>query len=357
MTLDVALKHRFGDFTLDLAFAIEETGVTALFGPSGAGKSTVINAVAGLIRPDRGHIRINGATVFDSNTRLFLPPRRRRVGYVFQDARLFPHLSVERNLLFGWRRTGRQTSPEQITEIIDLLGLAHLLNRKPATLSGGEKQRVAIGRALMSGPDLLLLDEPLAALDQKRRGEILPYLKRLGEQAGIPMLYVSHAIDEVAALADRVVVMNKGQLVASGNVADTFARLDLIPITGRFDAGGVIEATVCDHDDSLGLTRLAFNGENLLVPRLDSEPGTPLKVRVRARDILIARDAPTAISANNILPARITEIHEDPPTYADIQLDLGATRLVARLTRASVDRLGLKTGMQVQAIIKSVTID
>jgi len=357
MTLDVALYHHFGDFSLNVAFAIDYPGVTALFGPSGAGKSTVINAVAGLLRPSRGHVKINGSTVFDSNAGIFLPPRRRRVGYVFQDARLFPHLSVERNLLFGWRRTGQKATPEDIAEVLDLLGLSALLDRKPATLSGGEKQRVAIGRALLSGPDLLLLDEPLAALDQKRRGEILPYLKRLGEQSGIPMLYVSHAIDEVAALADRVVVLNQGQLVASGSVADTFARPDLVPITGRFDAGGILETRVEDHDDSLGLTRLAFNGESLLVPRIETTPGTLLKVRVRARDILIARDVPTAISANNILPARITEIHEDPPTYADIQLDLGTTRLVARLTRASVDRLGLKTDMQVQAIIKSVTID
>ncbi|RMF12155.1 MAG: molybdenum ABC transporter ATP-binding protein [Alphaproteobacteria bacterium] len=356
MTVRVTMRHRLGSFLLDLSFALDHPGITALFGPSGAGKSTVINAVAGLVRPHRGRIEINGATVFDSEAKVYIPPRRRNVGYVFQDARLFPHLSVRRNLLYGWRRAARRASDKDIRDLVALLGLESLLDRRPVSLSGGERQRVAIGRALLKSPDILLLDEPLAGLDRKRRDEILPYLARLRDRYGIPMLYVSHDIDEVARLADQVQIIDNGRIVASGPVSEVFTRLDLFPLTGRFEAGTVIDARIVAHDDGYGLTRLHFDGGTLTVPRVDAETGALVRVRVRAQDIVIALSRPDAISANNVLAATITDLRVDPETYADVQLSCGGARLVARITRQSLDRLALEVGKKVFAVIKSVTI-
>lgn len=356
MTVEVELRHRQGGFDLDLTFAVGRSGITALFGPSGAGKSTAINAVAGLIRPDHGRIRINGQVVFDAETGVFVPPRRRNVGYVFQDGRLFPHLNVRKNLLYGWRRASRRADGGEIDRLIGLLGLETLLDRRPASLSGGEKQRVAIGRAVLKGPDLLLLDEPLAALDRKRRDEILPYLVRLRDEYGVPMLYVSHAIDEVTRIADSVQVMDGGRIVASGPVAEVFARLDLFPLTGRFEAGTVIDTTVKSHDAGYGLSVLAFDGGALTVPIIEEPVGAKVRVRIRARDIMIALQSPEAISANNVLPGFVTDIRNDPETYADVQIACGSARLIARITRKSLDRLGLAPGAPVHAVIKSVTI-
>ncbi len=356
MTVRVSLRHQLGTFDLDLAFEVEETGVTALFGPSGAGKSTIINAVAGLLRPDRGRIRINGQVVYDSDAGIFVPPRRRNVGYVFQDARLFPHLSVRRNLLYGWRRTRDRISGPEIYRLVTLLGLETLLDRRPLSLSGGEKQRVAIGRAVLRSPDLLLLDEPLSGLDRKRRDEILPYLARLRDAYGVPMLYVSHAIDEVTRLADTVQVVDGGRIVAAGPVADIFSRLDLFPLTGRFEAGSVIDTTVVRHDDAYGLTLLGFTGGELTVPHVSAAAGENIRVRIRAQDIVIALGPPDAISSNNVIAAHVSGIRVDPETYADVQLTCGSIRLVARITRRSLDRLELEPGKAVYAIIKSVTI-
>ena len=232
MKTGVTLQHRLGDFTLDAAFEFGETPcVTALFGPSGAGKSTVLAAIAGLFRPQSGRIAIAGETLFDSERGIFVPARERRVGIVFQDTRLFPHMSVHANLLYGWRRAGTRAPGQTIDAVIALLGLEMLLARKPRTLSGGERARVALGRALLMSPRALLLDEPLAALDAPRKAEILPYLERLVEETKIPMLYVSHALDEVTQLADRMVVLNEGRVVAEGSLFDVTARLDLF--TGK----------------------------------------------------------------------------------------------------------------------------
>ncbi len=355
MSVEIALKHDFPGFALDLAFALPRPGVTALFGVSGAGKTTVVNAIAGTFRPHQGRIVINSHVVLDTDAGIFVPPAARRAGYVFQDARLFPHMSVENNLLFGWRRAPVKASTADIEHVIALLGLRHLLHRHPRALSGGEKGRVALGRALLSSPDILLLDEPLASLDAQRRGEILPYLERLRDDAKLPMLLVSHALDEVARLADDIVVLKAGRKAAEGSVFDVLTGLELPALAGAPPAGAVVAATVTAQRDD-GLTVLSFDGGTLAVTRLDRPAGTRTRLRVRAEEIMLALEEPRGISANNILSARVIALAA-LGTQTDVQLACGATRLVARITNASAARLGLAPGKPVYAIVKSVTVD
>ncbi len=367
MTVEVAIAHRLGDFALDVAFRGAARGVTALFGPSGAGKSATVSAIAGLLRPASGRIAIDGETVFDSAGGIFVPPRRRRIGYVFQDGRLFPHLSVRANLMFGARRAKDHPAPASFDDIVGLLGLGPLLERRPVTLSGGERQRVALGRALLFGPRLLLLDEPLAALDQGRKAEIIPFLQRLRDEAGIPIVYVSHAIDEVAQLADTVVLMGGGRVIAEGSVFDVTSRLDLFPHTGRFEAGSVVAARIVAQDAEYRLTELEFGGGRLWVPEIAAAIGHDVRLRIRARDVMLALSRPDGISANNVLRGTVSAVRLDDGPYADVQLDLGPSgadreaagqaRLIARITRRSVARLGLTVGRPVFAVIKSVTVD
>jgi molybdate transport system ATP-binding protein len=354
MSASIELQHRLGDFTLDAAFAFGEPGVTALFGPSGAGKSTIIQAIAGLMRPGRGRIVLQGETLLDTERGIFVPALARRIGVVFQDTRLFPHLSVRGNLLYGWRRAPIRADAAGIQSIVTLLGLDPLLDRRPGTLSGGERSRVALARALLMSPRALLLDEPLAALDTARKAEILPYLERLVRETKIPMLYVSHALDEVARLADRMVVLAGGRVAAEGSLFDITARLDLFTGAHRLP-GAVLEARVMAHDDAHGLTELAFAGEILVVPKIAREAGDTVRIRIDADDIMLALVRPESVSANNILSATIAAIREDGPN-ADVQLQIKDARLVARITRRSVDRLGLAPGMGVFALIKSVTV-
>ncbi len=357
MTLEVRVKQSFKGFSLDVAFEAAARGVTALFGPSGAGKSSTVAAIAGLNQGAEGRITHDGRVLFDSAERVFLPPERRRVGCVFQDSRLFPHLSVRRNLLYGWRRSEQRLPMPEVEGIIELLGLEPLLSRSPGALSGGEKQRVALGRALLMNPGLLLLDEPLAALDQNRKADILPYLERLRDEAGVPMIYVSHSIEEVTRLADRMVVLNEGRVAASGTVFEITARLDLFPLTGRFEAGAVIDSRVAEQDPGAAMTRLSFPGGSLWVPEIARSIGAEVRVRLRARDIIIARTAPQDTSVNNILEGVILDIREDPGAFVDIQLDCGGTRILARITKRSLQRLELAKGDRVHALAKSVTID
>lgn len=353
MSVEVALRHGFGTFSLDVAFKIGRVGVTALFGPSGAGKTSVINAIAGLFRPDEGRIVIDGRVVLDTKAGVFVPARERHAGYVFQDARLFPHMSVANNLRFGWRRAQNPVSEDEVARVIDLLGLSHLLKRSPKALSGGEKSRVALGRALLASPDILLLDEPLAALDAARRSEILPYLERLRDGTKLPMIYVSHAVDEVARLADEIVVLREGRSVEQGSVFDLLTRLG----TSIDPVGAVLDAKVQSHRSADGLTVLSFDGGDLIVSQIARPTGARVRVRVRAEDIMLAREEPRAISANNVLPAHVTAIRRSEGLQAEVQLACGASRLVARITRASVARLELAEGTPVFAIIKSVIVD
>ena len=356
MTIDIRLHHRFGAFVLDAAFAIERPGITALFGPSGAGKSTVANAIAGLFKPADGRIVIGDHIVFDSAARIALPPRVRRIGYVFQDARLFPHMTVENNLRFGWRRASERVGNDEFARIVHLLGLDDLLARRPAKLSGGEKSRVALGRALLSSPSLLILDEPLAALDAQRKAEILPWLERLREQAALPMIYVTHALDEVARLADSIVLLRKGKVVAQGAAFDLLPDLEFASLAGTTPLGAVFAARVLAHRDD-GLTELAFDGGTLFVPRLDAPVAAKLRVRLRAEDVMLARVIPGAISANNVLATTVAAVRAADDVHADVQLACGATKIAARITRASLARLGIKPGMAMFAIVKSVIVD
>jgi len=356
MSIEVSLAHDFGAFALAARFSILQPGVTALFGPSGAGKTSIINAIAGTFRPGQGRIVIDGRTVFDSAQGVWLSPRARRTGYVFQDARLFPHMNVRDNLLFGWRRARQRTAAGEIERIVALLGLEHLQQRMPRALSGGEKSRVALGRALLSSPDILLLDEPLAALDAARRQEILPYLEKLRDEARLPMLYVSHALDEVARLAHQIVVLKDGRVARQGSVFDVLSDIELPVFAGSPPLGAVIETKVGARRGD-GLTALDFDGGMLLVQELNRPQGTALRVRIRAEEIMLALEEPRTISANNVLLMSVLGVRHDSATHADVQLLCGRTRLVARITRASLERLALAAGKPAFAIIKSVTVD
>lgn len=344
MSVSVSIEHDFGGFMLDAQFQIERPGITALFGPSGAGKTSVINAVAGLLRPQKGRILLGDRVVFDSGVPCFVPPEKRSAGYVFQNARLFPHMSVERNLRFGWRRASRQASQAEVQRMVLMLDLAPLLKRKPGNLSGGEKGRVALGRALLSSPEILLLDEPLAALDQARKTEILPFLERLRDETGLPMIYVSHSLEEVSRLADQVILMRNGRTAASGPVFDVLTEF-----------GTVLDASIVAHDPIGRVTMLEFPGGRLTIPLLSRPAGTRLRVRIPAEDVMVALQEPQGISANNILPVLIAGIHASE-SYADLRLACGPSVFAARITRASLARLALVQGMQLFAIVKSVTV-
>lgn len=352
MSVDVRLRHAQGAFALDVAFSSDVSGITALFGPSGAGKTTIVHAIAGLVRPQDGRVAVGGHVLFDSNRNIDVAVEDRRVGLVFQDARLFPHMRVDDNLRFGWRRAKDRLDEAGIARIVEMLGLGALLSRSPAKLSGGEKSRVALGRALLASPSVLLLDEPLAALDAARKAEILPYLERLRDEARVPIVHVSHSVDEVMRLADRVVLLDKGRIAGEGSVFDFAAGEigELLPATGA-----VIDSRLEGHND--GLSLLSFEGGRLAVARMGAPLGSKLRVRIRAEDILIAREEPRAISANNVLAARIVSLREIGNGQVDVHLACGRARLAARITQASCARLSLKPGEAVFAVLKSVILD
>ena len=353
--ISVSLRHGFSGFDLDVAFAVDRRGITALFGPSGSGKSTTVNAVAGLLRPRAGRVVVDDTVLLDTAGKVDVPARQRRIGYVFQDARLFPHMTVAANLDFGARRAPTPPTAADRGRILDMLGIGHLAHRKPAALSGGERQRVALGRALLSQPRVLLLDEPLAALDQARKAEIMPYFEQL--RGTLPILYVSHSVEEVTRLADEIVVLNHGKVAAQGSVFDITARLDLFPLTGRYEAGAVVEGSIAQQLAPEFLSEIALSAGRLWVPRIDAEPGTRVRIRVRARDVMLALHEPSGISANNVLACEVAEIRADVGAYLDVLLACGDDRLIARITHRSLARLGLRPGLPVYAVIKSVTVD
>ena len=354
--LEVDIEHRLGAFELDIHFR-SGRGLTALFGRSGAGKTSVVNAIAGLIRPERGRIAVDGAVLLDTERSIRAPAHRRRVGYVFQEGRLFPHLTVRQNLLFGrWFAPGFAPAA-QLDDVVDLLGIGALLDRRPGRLSGGEKQRVAIGRALLARPRLLLMDEPLASLDARRKDEILPYIERLRDQAGVPIVYVSHAIAEVTRLASTIVLISDGRVRAVGPLQEVMGRAELYPMAGRFEAGAVLAVRVAAHDAGWGLTELTGVFGKLTVPRLHAPVGSALRVRIRARDVILAATPPTGISALNVLAGRVEAVVPIEDAALEVQLRLGSERLLARVTRRSGATLGLVPGREVFAVIKTVAID
>jgi molybdate transport system ATP-binding protein len=355
VTLEFDVSRRLGAFTIEASFTAGR-GVTSLFGRSGAGKTSIVNMIAGLLKPDRGRIAVDGRVLFDSETRVDVPAARRRVGCVFQDDRLFPHLTVRQNLHYGRWFTRSRDRYADFDQIVALLGIGRLLDRRPAALSGGERQRVAIGRALLASPRILLMDEPLASLDEPRKTEILPYIERLRDELRIPIVYVSHAVAEVTRLATTLVLLSDGHIEAAGPVEALMGRMDLFPLTGRFEAGAVLACTVARHEPELGLTRLASKAGELRVPLTDLEPGTELRVRVRSRDVMLAVERPVGLSALNALPARIAEIRIDSP-FADVRLDAGGETILARITEFSVGNLELAPGREVYALIKSIAFD
>ncbi len=356
MTIACDIEHRLGNFQLDVHFKAGE-GLIALFGRSGAGKSTIVNVIAGLIRPDQGRVEIDGVTLLDTRQDIFVPRHKRRLGYVFQEGRLFPHLTVRQNLLYGQWFSAQGEDRGNLDRVVGLLGIESLLDRRPARLSGGEKQRVAIGRALLASPRLLLMDEPLASLDEERKAEILPYIERLRDQSKVPIVYVSHSIAEVVRLASTVVLLSDGTVAAVGPTVDIMQRLDLFPLTGRAEAGAVIEATVERHDERFGLTELTSRAGRWRLSRLDAPVGARLRLRVRAREVMLAKSAPQDLSALNILPGIVSEMRGGEGAIVEVRLDCNGDALIARLTRYSAERLGIAVGAQVYALIKSVALD
>jgi molybdate transport system ATP-binding protein len=355
--LEVAVQARLGDFRLDARFAGAQAGVTVLFGPSGSGKSSVLAAVAGALRPEAGRIALGGEALFDSARGIDMPMERRRIGWVFQDARLFPHLTVDANLRFGMKRAqGRGLAgPIRFEEVVEVLGVGRLLARRPRDLSGGERQRVGLGRALLSQPRLLLMDEPLAALDAARRAEILPFLERVKAGFGTPILYVSHSLAEAVRLGDRMAVMREGQVVAEGPLAEVVSRPQLTLTGSHARDGAALDGVVQGHADRLTLVRAG--PWEVRTPRLEAAVGAPVRLFVLARDVMLALDPPQRISARNVLQGRIAGIEaQDGRVLVRVAGGDGPV-LLAALTPDAVEDLGLKPGMTVFAVVKSVAVD
>jgi molybdate transport system ATP-binding protein len=350
MKLSVTLTHNRPD--LDVQFDAP-AGITVLFGRSGTGKTTIINAVAGLLRPDGGRIVLGDRVLFDSAARVNVPAHRRRMGYIFQDARLLPHLNVRQNLTYG-RWFARSTGGIGFDDVVDLLGISGLLTRAPATLSGGEKQRVAIGRALLSQPDLILADEPLASLDAARKAEILPYFERLRDDLNIPILYVSHSPSEVARLATTMIALERGRVSAIGPAQDILSDPRVLPLGVRA-AGAVLNAIVKTHHAD-GLSELSAAGIPLFLPRIAASEGAKIRVRIAAQDVILSRDRPGGLSALNVLPGVVENIRAGDGPGAIVALKTPAGTVLARVTRRSVDAMGLRVGMTCHGVVKTVSI-
>lgn len=343
-------------FTLDVDLTLPGRGVSALFGPSGCGKTTCLRAIAGLARAQPGLVVVNGEVWQDDAQRIWRPTHERALGYVFQEASLFEHLSVRGNIEYGLKRTPAARRTVALDQAVDLLGIAHLMDRKPHALSGGERQRVAMARALATGPRVLLMDEPLAALDAQRKAEVLPYLERLHQALDIPVLYVSHAIDEVARLAAHMVLMQDGRVLASGRTEDMLVRLDL-PLAHGDAAASVVEGTVLRHDAHDHITTVQFAGGQLLLASATARPaGAPVRLRIQARDVSLTLAEQLDTSILNILPATVVQVSEDSPGQCMVALDAGPTRLLARVTQRSAQALALAPGQRVYAQVKGVAI-
>jgi molybdate transport system ATP-binding protein len=328
--------------------------VTAVFGRSGCGKTTLLRCVAGLERSARGRLVVNG-DVWQDRTQV-VPAHQRPVGYVFQEGQLFPHLSVQGNLLYGYRRIPVSERSVQPDDVVRLLGLEMLLQRRVTEISGGQRQRVAVGRALLTSPRVLLMDEPLAALDAISKAEILPYLERLHDELSIPVLYVSHALDEVTRLADHMLFMEDGVIRAEGALRDLITRGDL-PLAHAEGAAAVIEARVTGHDERHHLTELEFEGGSLVISRADLQQSVRVRVRIMARDVAVNLTRPQDSSVLNCLPARVLDVSDDPhPGHVLIRLGVGDVTLLSRITRRSLERLALEPGTRVYALVKSVAI-
>jgi molybdate transport system ATP-binding protein len=345
----------YGDFTLNVDLQLPGTGITVLFGHSGSGKTTLLRCIAGLQHASQGFLEINGVIWQDSHRKLFMPTHKRALGYVFQEANLFSHLTVEGNLQFGLKRIEKKTDTIAFQEILELLGIDHLLKRMPSRLSGGEKQRVAIARALLLKPEILLLDEPLAALDLKRKREILPFLTNLHQHLAIPVIYVTHSQQEMAQLADTLVILKDGQTVVSGPLSETLSRLDT-PLIQDYEANTVWPATIIEHESGYYLTRVDFHGGTLSLPLITAAINTPIRVQIYARDVSITLDSPTNTSILNVLSAIIIGLSDNQRGQMVVQLQIGKQILLAHITLKSSLILNLKIGLAVYAQIKGTSI-
>jgi molybdate transport system ATP-binding protein len=356
MSLEVNVSRRFGDFQLKVDQLFSGDGITALFGPSGCGKSTLLRIIAGLENKATGHVK-SGASVWQDEAQ-FTPAWQRGIGFVFQEPRLFPHLSVAGNLAFAEKRSAKVKSDITREKVVAALDLANLLERRVTALSGGEKQRVAIGRTLLTKPLLLLMDEPLSALDMKRRAAILPLIRSLPEIFGLPVIYVTHAIDEVAQIADRIGLMDNGSIRAEGALDVILENPELDELTGRFEAGVVLDAMITSHDQNFQLTSLECQGQNLTMPLVPVASGEHVRLRIRARDVALATEIPRGLSIRNVLPVQIISIEAKMHSaFAEVVLAFGDKKLRSRITRASVTELGLSPGMAVYALVKSIAFD
>ncbi|WP_286009648.1 molybdenum ABC transporter ATP-binding protein [Salinicola avicenniae] len=354
--LDCKLRKRLGHFTLDLSLRVPGSGVTALFGQSGSGKTSLLRLIAGLDRPDDGRVQLGERKLTDVSRRLHVPAHRRGLGVVFQEARLFPHYRVRGNLTYGMPASARG----RFDGLVNLLGIEPLLDRLPGTLSGGEARRVAIGRALLTAPRLLLMDEPLTGLDGERKQELLRYIVRLTREIDIPVVYVSHDPAEIVAVADHLALIDSGRLVAHGALDDLMMRLDLTDRLGGFDAATRLQASVVDHDDHYALTRVMLDdGQPLKIPRVAQPPGSAVSLRIGVRDVALAREMPRGTSYRNGVSARIEAIARSTqsPSINEVRLSVGRQRLRARLTREACDDLQLAEGDRVIALIRSVAFD
>jgi len=361
----LCLRVVLAEFTLELDESLTPSGVTAVFGRSGSGKTTLLRAIAGFEKPVRGRIALGDQVWFDAEAGIFEPPNRRSIGMLFQDVRLFPHLDVRGNLDFAWKRRNTRAAKAGMQqgiardEVIEALDLGMMLGRNVTSLSGGEQQRVALARTLLTSPDLLLLDEPLAALDRERKTEILPYLEDVTRRFMIPTLFVSHDLDEVARLADRMMVLSEGQVQMYGGTAEILERLDLEPIAGRFEAGVLVEGRVLRHDTRLHLTTVDLDGDALTIPLAEgSSIGDTLRLRVRARDVALATERPAGLSIRNVLPGEITDLIRTPGSgEVEARVQLRSAHVRARLTLAAVEELGLAPGRRVFVLVKSVSLE
>ncbi len=345
------------EFRLQVDLDVPTAGVTAVFGPSGSGKTTLLRCLSGLERSPSGYMRLGDAVWQDESRGIYTPITRRAVGYVFQEPRLFPHLCVRSNLRFGLERTPPAERKLTLRRVAEILDITHLLDRRPHTLSGGEKQRVAIGRALLTSPRLLLLDEPLTGLDRPRKQEILAFITRVRRELDVPMVYVSHAVGEIVRLADRVVLLRDGRVVAVGTLNHVFSSPGFSEMSESRQLGAVIEARVAGHEPGFDLTRLELNGQALYVPLQTLDVGTPLRVHIHSRDVALALGPPTTpTSVLNVLAATVVEIRDEHHASVDIVLDVGQM-VIARITRKSLVTLNLQPGQRVWASIKAVALN
>lgn len=351
--LELDFSQKLGDLDLQVTQTLPAQGITAIFGLSGAGKTSLINAIGGLTKPDNGRITLNGRILSDAQNNIFLPPEKRRVGYVFQDARLFPHYRVKGNLQYGMAASMRG----QFDSIVRLLGIESLLDRFPLTLSGGEKQRVAIGRALLTAPEILLMDEPLAALDIPRKRELMPYLERLAQEVSIPILYVTHSLDEILRLAEKVLVLDAGKVLAMGALEDVWASNVMRPWLPKAEQSSVLNVSVLEHHPRYEMTALAVGDQRLWISKVEAEPGTPLRIRVNSTDVsLVLQPTANNSSIRNILPAKVLECL-DIGNQVEVKLAMADHIIWARITPWARDELMIRAGQWLYAQIKSVSVN